>query len=100
MHFVRCSLHIRRTGQTVSSVGGAGVSFIEVRLDGSDVCDADVDVAGVAKPVYAITGGEVIKIQGNNQHVDMPTTAIEVTATAIDDSGNKQIDLVVLPINN
>ena len=48
MHFVWCSLHIRRTGQTVSSVDGAGVSFIKVRLDGSDVCDADAEVAGVA----------------------------------------------------
>ena len=89
-----------RTGQTVTSVDGTGVSFIEVRLTGSDVCDADVDVAGVAKPVYALTGGEVIKIQGNNKNVDMPTTAIEVTATAMDDSGNKQIDLAILPINN
>jgi hypothetical protein len=89
-----------RTGQTVTSVDGAGVSFIEVRLTGSDVCDADIDVAGIAKPVYAITDGEVIKIQGNNKTVDMPTTAIEVTATALDDSGNKQIDLLILPINN
>ena len=47
-----------------------------------------------------IMGGEIIKIQGNNNDVDMPTTAIEVTATAIDDSGNKKLDLVVLPINN
>lgn len=89
-----------RTGEAVTSVDGAGVSFIEVRLHGSDVCDADVDVAGVVKPVYAVKGGEIIKIQGNNKDIDIPTTAIEVSATATDDSGNKQIDLVILPIND
>lgn len=87
-----------RTGQPMTSVAGAAVSFLEVRLAGTDVCDGDVDVMGVAKPVYAIVGGEVIKIQGKNQDVDMPTTAIEVSATAVDDSGNKQIDQAVLPI--
>lgn len=89
-----------RTGQQVTSIESAGVTFVEVRLNGYDVCDADVDVAGVAKPVTAIMGGEIIKIQGNNNDVDMPTTAIEVTATATDDSGNKKLDLVVLPISN
>jgi hypothetical protein len=84
----------------VTSIEGAGVTFVEVRLNGYDVCDDNVDVAGVAKPVTAVMGGEVIKIQGNNNDVDMPTTAIEVTATATDDSGNKQLDQVILPINN
>lgn len=88
-----------RTGQPVSAVNGAGVSFIEVRLNASDVCDGTVDVLGVAKPVYAIMGGEVIKIRGRTQDVDMPTTAIEVSATATDDSGNKQVDQSILPID-
>jgi len=89
-----------RSGQTISSVEGEGVSFVEVRLNSTDSCDSNVDVSGVAKPVTAIMGGEVFKIQGNNNNVDMPTTAIEVTATATDDSGNKQLDQMVLPINN
>ena len=88
-----------RTGQAISSVEGARTTFVEVRLNGSDVCDSDVEVSGVANPVYDITGNKVIKIQGNNNGVDMPTTAIEVTATAIDDSGNKQLEQAVLPIN-
>lgn len=88
-----------RTGQPVTSVTGAGVSFIEVSLNSSDICDGDADVMGVAKPVYAIVGGEVIKIRGKIQDVDMPTTAIEVSATATDNSGNKQIDQAILPIN-
>jgi len=87
------------TGQAISSVDGARVTFVEVRLNASDVCDADVEVSGVANPVYDITGNKVIKIQGNNKGVDMPTTAVEVTATATDDSGNKQLEQAVLPIN-
>jgi len=88
------------TGQAISSVDGARVTFVEVHLNGSDICDSDVEVAGVANPVYDITGNKVIKIQGNNKGVDMPTTAIEVTATAMDDSGNKQLEQAVLPIND
>jgi len=89
-----------RTGQAVTSVDGSGVSFIEVSLNGTDVCDSNVDVAGVANPVYEVISGEVIKIQGNNQTINMPSTAIEVTATATDDSGNKQLDQAILPIKN
>lgn len=89
-----------RTGQTISSVDGARVTFVEVSLNGSDVCDADVEVAGVAKPVFDITGGQIIRIQGRNNQVDMPTSAIEVTATAIDDSGNKQLEQAILPITD
>lgn len=88
-----------RTGLPVTAIDSTGVSYVEVRLNASDICDGDVDVLGVAKPVYAIMGGEVIKIQGKTQDVDMPTTAIEVSATATDDSGNKQIDQSILPLN-
>jgi hypothetical protein len=89
-----------RTGQVITSVNGARVTFVEVRLNGSDVCDADVEVGGTAKPVFDISGGEVIRVQGRNNKVDIPTSAIEVTATAIDDSGNKQLEQAVLPIND
>lgn len=93
------SFHDTRTGQQVTSVDSAGVNFIEVRLDASDVCDPAPEVLGVAKPVYAIIGGQVIRIQGKNQGVDLPTTAIEVSATATDASGNKQIDQSILSIH-
>jgi len=88
-----------RTGQAVTSINGSGVSFLEVRLNSTDVCDSDVDVAGAFKPVYAVIGGEVIKIQGNNGDVTLPTTALEVSATATDNSGNEQLDQLVLPIS-
>ena len=88
-----------RTGEVLSSVDGSRVTFVDVRLNGSDVCDANVDVAGVAKPAFDISGDVVIKIQGNKNKIDMPASAIEVTATAVDDSGNKQLEQAILPIN-
>lgn len=88
-----------RTGEILSSVEGSRVTFVDVRLNGSDICDANVDVAGVAKPAFDISGDVIIKIQGNNNTVDMPASAIEVTATAVDDSGNKQLEQAILPIN-
>ena len=89
-----------RTGQLVTSVNGSAVSFLEVRLHATDACDSNVDVAGAVKPVNAVTDGEVIKIQGNNGDVTLPTTALEVSATATDDSGNKQTDQFIVPISN
>ncbi len=89
-----------RTGLSVASIDGNGVSFIEIQLNSTDICDDNLNTSGVAKPVYAIMGSEIIKIQGNNQTVDMPTTAIEVTAISTDRSNNKQIDTAVLPISN
>jgi hypothetical protein len=88
-----------RSSQSVSSIDDSSVSFVEIRLSSNDTCDSDVTTGGVAKPVFAIMGSEVIKIQGNNNTVEMPTTAIEVSASAVDDSGNKKIDTGVLPIN-
>lgn len=88
------------TGLAVSEIASPRVSFVEVRLNADDVCDAEPSVFGVAKPVTAITGGEVIRIQGNIQETDMPTTAIEVTANATDASGNKEMDQAILNIND
>ncbi|RRQ21428.1 hypothetical protein D6C00_05385 [Thiohalobacter thiocyanaticus] len=88
------------TGMAITEIDSPRVSYVEVRLNSDDVCDEDPAVSGVAKPVTAITGGEVIRIQGNIQDTDMPTTAIEVTANATDDSGNKEMDQAILNINN
>lgn len=87
-----------RTGQAVSSVNGSGVSFLEVRLNATDACDSNIDVAGAVMPVYAVVGGELIKIQGNNGDVTLPTTALEVSAAATDDSGHTQSEQLILPI--
>ena len=89
-----------RTGQAVTSVNGSAVSFLEVRLNATDACDSNVEVAGAVKPVYAVTGGEVIKIQGNNGDVTLPTSGLEVSAIATDDSDNTQSDQLLIPINN
>lgn len=90
----------RRSGEVVTSVEGPRTSFIEIRLAGTDACDGEVEVTGVAKPTFVVQGGEVIRIQGRNQEVEMPTSAIEVTATATDDSGNQKLGQAILQINN
>lgn len=87
------------TGMAITAINSPRVSYVEVRLNSMDICDDSPTVAGVAQPVTAVMGGEVIKIKGNIQDVDMPTTAIEVTANATDDSGNKAMDQSILKIN-
>lgn len=88
------------TGMAITEIDSPRVSYVEVRLNSDDICDENPTVSGVAKPVTAITGGEVIKIKGNIQDADMPITAIEVTANSTDDSGNKEMDQAILNIRN
>lgn len=82
----RVSIDVQGKRRHLLAVLASILSKHASRLNSSDVCDADVDFT---KHDYTITGGELSKIQGNNKDVDMPTSAIEVTAAAIDDTGNK-----------
>jgi len=87
------------TGMPVTEVTEAGVSFIEVQLGATDACDEAPVVNGVAKPVTALMGGEIIKIKTLKQEAELPATAIEVTGFAEDASGNRSSEQSVLKIN-
>jgi hypothetical protein len=77
-----------RTGEPISEVSGSRVHFVTTSFDASDVCDPAPQSQGVVTPVFAVSNGDTIKIQGNNQKVQLPTSALELSATATDASGN------------
>ena len=69
-----------------------------VQYNVSDICDPAPDVIGSAKPVMTIQNGDVIFIDQASGDVVLPTTAVEVTASASDISGNTAIDNKILLI--
>ena len=69
-----------------------------IRFNVSDACDPDPAVISAsAKPVMEIIDGDIISIDSSND-VRLPTTAVEVTATAADASGNNTIVQAILTL--
>jgi len=79
------------------SVTSAGMGSYRIHYDVQDVCDAAPSASGSAKPVMEAFDGDSIVVNPGPD-VILPTTAVEVTATAIDASGNKRVAQSVLTI--
>lgn len=78
----------------------AGVRVF-TRIDAVDACDPAPVSEGAAVPVFAVDNGDMIKIQKNRfNSVKLPTSAIDLTATATDASGNKATEMTVLTISD
>jgi len=80
---------------TTTSAG----NFVSASIIASDICDPAPGTEGTATPVFAISNGDTIKIQsGKVNTVELPTTAIELSASATDASGNSSSGMAVLSI--
>jgi hypothetical protein len=89
-----------RTGEPVDRISGNRAQFVTVSFGASDVCDPQVQTQGAVTPTFGVNDGDTIKIQGNNQTVKLPTTALELSVTATDDSGNRATGQAILSISN
>lgn len=69
-----------------------------VQYISSDICDSVLNVIGSAKPVMSVLEGDVISIDQISGDVVMPTTAVEISATVNDSSGNTSRDTKILLI--
>lgn len=78
----------RRTGDPISSISGNQAQFVTTEFNVSDVCDDAPQMQGVVTPTFGVSDGDTLKIQGNNNAVNLPTTALELSVTATDASGN------------
>ena len=83
-------------GQTVISTG-AGTQ-VTASISASDICDPAPSTEGSATPVFEVADGDVIKIQ-SGKIKELPTTAIELSGTATDASGNRRSGMTVLTIH-
>lgn len=76
-------------------------NFVSASITAIDTCDSNPVTEGTAVPVFAVSNGDIIKIQsGKVNTVELPTTAIELSATASDASGNSSSGMAVLSINH
>ena len=89
-----------RTGEPVGSVSGNQTHFVITSFGATDVCDPEPQAQGVVTPTFGVNDGETIRIQGNNQSVDLPTSALELSVTATDASGNSNSGQAILSISD
>lgn len=87
-----------RTGELISEVSGSRMHFVTTAFSATDVCDLTPQTQGVVTPVFAVSDGDIIKIQGNNQRVDLPTSDLELSVIANDASGNTASGQAILII--
>lgn len=81
----------QRTGLEITEVSADGNNFVTVMFDVTDVCDPDPVTSGVAVPVHAIKDGDTIKIEKKKiTSTTLGTTAVKVSAEAVDATGNRQ----------
>jgi hypothetical protein len=87
----------RRTGEILNDITGPATQFVITRFSATDICDPEPVTQGVLTPVHAVNNGETLRIQGNNT-VELPTSAVELSVTAKDASGNTRSGQAVLVI--
>jgi hypothetical protein len=90
---------LNRGGEPITAIDAG--NRVTTRIAATDVCDPDPVTEGAAVPVFAVSDGDTIRIQpGKTNTVKLPTTAIELSATAADASGNSTTGMAVLSITD
>jgi len=84
-----------RSGEVVTEAANGKV---EVRYTVTDACDSNPAVEAVVVPVFAVADGQVLKVQGEHQQVRLPTSALHLTVTATDATGNSATGEAVLHV--
>jgi len=86
-----------QNGNPITSVSPG--NYVTASIVPSDVCDPQPLAEGSAVPVFEVSDGDSIKVQsGKINTVALPTTAIELSATASDASANQTSGMAVLSI--
>ena len=88
---------IDRAGEPITTAGAG--TRVTTRILPSDICDPDPVAEGTVSPVFAVNDGDLIKVQ-SEKIKDLPTTAIELSASTTDASGNSNSGMAVLSITD
>jgi hypothetical protein len=88
-----------RSGSPVTSVSSH--QQLSVHFDVSDVCDPEPVATGSVVPVYGVEEGDVVVIRsGKVSEAELPASALQLTGTATDASGNSATDRETLLIED
>jgi hypothetical protein len=77
-----------RSHEPIVEIADNQTHFVEIQMLAEDVCDPAPVVNGNVVPVFPVENADVIKVQGNKGQIDMPATALNLSGTATDVSGN------------
>lgn len=83
---VSASFTDSRSGTEISSIDTPSSSFVGVSINAVDICDSSPGTSAIGG--FSLTDGDTLKIQGNQDKVELRTSEIEVNATATDASSN------------
>lgn len=75
-----------RSGSPITSIDTKNTSFVGVSMGASDICDANPAVSGIGG--FSLVDGDLLKIQGNLDKVELTTSVLEMSVDAQDASGN------------
>jgi len=75
-----------RSGSVITTIDTKNTSFVAVSMMASDICDAGPAVSGVGG--FALADGDLLKIQGNLDKVELTTSTLKMSVDANDASGN------------
>lgn len=89
-----------RTGEQIDSISGSRAHFVTTDFGATDECDPDLLTQGTVTPTFGVNDGDTIRIQGNNQTVNLPTTVLGLFVTATDASGNSGNGQAILSISD
>jgi hypothetical protein len=84
---VSASFFDNRTGSAISTITTNNTSFVGVRMSAIDTCDAYPATSGIGG--FSLNDGDMLKVQGNLDKVELKTSVLEMLAKATDASGNK-----------
>ncbi len=75
-----------RSGSVINSIDTKNTSFIGVSINAADICDAYPSTDAIGG--FTLMDGDTLKIQGNQDKVELTTSVLEMSVKAIDSSGN------------
>jgi len=85
-----------RSGSEITSIDTKNTSFVGVSINATDICDASPINQGIGG--FVLSDGDVLKVQGNQDKVELTTSVLEMQAKSFDASGNVSIQSKTLSI--
>ena len=83
---IRAAFIDKHSGYEITTIDTKNASFVGVIMTASDICDAAPSVNGIGG--FVLIDGDMLKVQGNLNKVELTTSMLHMQATSSDVSGN------------
>jgi hypothetical protein len=86
------------SGEPITTVLDRRVNFVAIDMVATDICDAAPVTQGALMPIMEVKSGDLIKVTGNDGTVKLPVSAVRLTGSATDASGNSASGQAILSV--